>query len=110
MKKWKIEYFTNSSGNSPVRDFVSNMPPQAKAKTINAFRLIEEYGLDVGIPDIKHLEAALWEIRIKAFEGSYRFIFTVVKGRVIILVHAFQKKSQKTPLREIRIARARARG
>ncbi|MFA5867674.1 MAG: type II toxin-antitoxin system RelE/ParE family toxin [Actinomycetota bacterium] len=109
MKKWKIEYYTTEAGHVPVRDFIDDMPIKAKAKTFHTFVLIEEYGPLVGEPHVKYLEKGLWEIRISALEGIYRLMFTTVKGKIIILLHGFQKKSQKTPLGELRTARARLR-
>jgi phage-related protein len=109
MKKWKIEFYTTGSGHVPVRDFINEMPMKARAKIFHTLELVEEYGLLVGEPHIKYLEKDLWEIRISALEGIYRFLFTEKQNRVILLIHAFQKKSQKTPVKELRTARARLR-
>lgn len=55
----------------------------------------------------KHLEAGLWELRIRAGTDILRIIYTFSKGRIIILLHVFIKKQQKTPARELEIARKR---
>lgn len=109
MKKWQIEFYTTDAGHIPVRDFIDDMPAKTRAKVFHTLELVEEHGLSIGEPHIKHLETDLWEIRISALEGTYRFLFTEKQNRVILLIHAFQKKSHETPIRELKTARARLR-
>ena len=49
----------------------------------------------------------LFEIRAKGSEGIGRAFYCARIGQRIVILHQFIKKSQKTPAREIRIARAR---
>jgi len=49
----------------------------------------------------------LFELRLKAVEGMARVFFCAVVGRRIVVLHSFVKKSEKTPKREIGIARRR---
>jgi phage-related protein len=49
------------------------------------------------------------EIRIRAETGAFRVIYTATIGDYIYVLHAFQKKSEKTAKREIVIAQARFR-
>lgn len=107
MSRWRIEYYTSEAGHVPVRDFIDRLPPKAQAKTLHLFDLIEEFGPELGEPHVKKLERDLWELRVSALNGIYRFVFTKTNGRIIILLHAFQKKSHETPLRELKTARAR---
>ncbi len=52
---------------------------------------------------LKHLEGidGLYEIRIKAGSNIYRVFCCFDAGRIVILFNGFQKKSQKTPRKEI---------
>lgn len=109
MQKWGIEYFTDQNGNTPVKAFIDGLPLKSKARTFKTLELLEEYGIQIGEPHVKHVERKLWELRIRCVEGTYRYLMTVVERRVIILLHAFQKKSQKLPLRELETARRRMR-
>jgi len=43
----------------------------------------------------------LYEIRIKSGSDIYRVFCCFDEGRIVILFNAFQKKSQKTPKKEI---------
>ncbi|MBI4067542.1 type II toxin-antitoxin system RelE/ParE family toxin, partial [Candidatus Gottesmanbacteria bacterium] len=53
------------------------------------------------------IEPKLWEARIKAGNSLLRIFYTYKKGRVIILLHIFVKKEQKTPTKELEVARNR---
>ena len=58
------------------------------------------------MPLVRKLEPGLWEIRSTLPTGIARVIFTV-KDNVMILLHGFIKKSQKTPMELLQLARAR---
>jgi phage-related protein len=73
--------------------------------------LIENHGLEgVGEPHIKHLDGRLWEMRLTGRDGIARAIYVTATGRRVVVVRVFTKKTQKTPQRELEIARARAKG
>ncbi len=58
---------------------------------------------------IKHLEGKLWELRLKGRSGIARAIYVTVTGKRVVIVKAFVKKSQRTPLKELATARERAK-
>ncbi len=69
---------------------------------------MEIYGPDLGMPHTRAMGEDLFELRIKAAEGIARvFYCTAVVGRRIVMLHQFIKKSDKTPRRELEIARKR---
>ncbi len=107
MQKWTIEYFTTEAGHAPVKDFIDSLPTKTKAKTFHVFELLEEFGLEVGEPHVKKLEKSIWEARVSAADGTFRYLFTKKSGRIIILLHAINKKKQATPIYELKTARAR---
>jgi phage-related protein len=65
-----------------------------------------QYGFPLGMPLVRKMEADLWEVRSSLPDGIARVLFTV-QGRRIVLLHAFVKKSQKTPPNELAVARRR---
>jgi len=52
---------------------------------------------------LKHIESTdgLYEIRVKVGSDIYRVFCCFDSGRIIVLFNGFQKKSQKTPGKEI---------
>ena len=93
-----------------VRDELEILPLDMQAHFRRIVELIQGYGLErVREPHVKHLEGPLWEMRMKGKDGISRAIYVTAKGRHIVVVRAFVKKTQKTPRREIDIALQRAK-
>ena len=63
--------------------------------------LLTESGTRIGVRYVKHLEGPIWELT----PGDNRVLFFVWTGSRFVLLHAFRKKTQKTPLKEIAQAR-----
>jgi phage-related protein len=63
-----------------------------------------EYGPLLETPSTKPLGEGLFEIRARGKEGIGRSFFCTVKGKEVIVLHSFIKKSQKTPKNELKIA------
>ena len=72
-----------------------------KARFRRIVELIQGQGLErMREPHVKHLEGPLWEIRMKGKDGISRAIYVTAKGRRLVVVRAFVKKTQKTRRRE----------
>ena len=85
--------------------FFIKLSTKVKAKIIWTFELIEEIHR---VPEtyLKHLSGTegLYEIRVKKGTDIYRIFCFFDKGKLIVLANGFQKKTQKTPKKEIKIA------
>jgi len=58
---------------------------------------------------VKHLEGKLWEMRMKGKDGIARSLYVTATGRRVVVLRTFEKKSQKSPRREIKLALERAK-
>ncbi len=90
------------------------LPADMQAGYLRIAELIEEFGLgEVGMPHVKPLKGSgkpkLWEMRMKGQAGIARAIYATAKGKRLIVLHIFSKKSGKTPQRAIDLAKARAK-
>lgn len=106
---FKIVYYKNSSGESPIEKLLIEMKRTNNPLAEQAIKGIEKlrnraYHRE---PLSKYLEQGLWELRIKASNNILRIIYTFTKNQIIILLHVFIKKRQRTPARELEIARNR---
>jgi len=83
-------------------EFFIKQSDKVKAKIIWTIQLIEELER---IPEtyLKHIETTegLYEIRIKLGKNIFRIFCFFDKGKLIVLANGFQKKTQKTPKKEI---------
>ncbi len=73
---------------------------------ISALKGIQEYGTDAVGVEFRQIEGKLWELKIKACGKHHRIFYCVLKNKMYLL-HAFLKKTPKTPLREIQTAKKR---
>jgi phage-related protein len=68
---------------------------------------MEVYGPDLGMPHTRAMGQGLFELRLKAAEGIARVFYCTVIDQQIIMLHQFVKKVDKTPVKELEIARGR---
>jgi phage-related protein len=100
----KVIYYTTTTGENPTANFIESLSARQKTKVIRILTYIERYGLVTAIPHVKKLTGTpLWEIRILG-QGNIRIFYVTIERDVIIVLHGFIKKSQKTPLKEIKTA------
>jgi phage-related protein len=71
---------------------------------------MEVLGPDLGMPHTRAMGEGLFELRLKAVEGIARVFYCTVVNRKVVFLHQFVKKSNKTPTRELKVARERMRG
>ena len=100
---WKVDFYAD------VENQILNMPPKIQARMIKLLELMEKHGANLGPPHTTSMGAGLFEVRAKAQEGIGRGLFCYLKGKHIYVLHAFVKKSQKTPKKELDLARERQR-
>lgn len=100
--KWHVTFF-----NTKVEAETMAFPAGILANFLHIAEMIEEFGPALGSPYTKALKDGLFEIRAKGREGIGRSFFCTIKGKEVIILHSFIKKSQKIPKKEIQIARQR---
>ena len=100
--RFEIEYY-----NAKVRDDIASLPLTIRARYFHLADRMEEYGPDIGMPHTRHLGDNLLEMRLKGPEGIARIFYCTLIGRRIVVLHGFIKKTDKTPSREMSIARKR---
>lgn len=103
--KWRVETL-----DSRVDAELDLLEPSLKARFLRVCELLETFGPgEVGLPHVRFLVDKLWEIRMKGKSGIARAIYLTASGRRIVVVHAFVKKTQKTPRAAIETAIDRAK-
>ena len=96
--------------NATVETEVRALPADMQARFLRFGDIIGQAGLDALPRDaVRHLEGKLWELRMIGRDGIARAIYVTAAGRRVVVVRVFVKKTQKTPPRELEIARQRAK-
>jgi phage-related protein len=106
LKKLPAAFYCTASGNEPVRAWLKGLD-ETDRRIIGRDIAIAEFGWPVGMPVCRSLGSGLYEIRSDLAKGRIaRVVFCVAKKQMVLL-HAFIKKTQKTPKSEIDLATRR---
>ncbi len=107
---YQVRFYRDAKGRSEIIEYLDELQKRgetSKTDRINRDKILahigalEQYGTRIGQPVVKHIDGSLWELRPLA----NRVFFFHWKGDEFVLLHHFIKKSQKTPPREIELAR-----
>lgn len=98
--KWQILYFDVN-----VQEAISSWPVGMRAYYARITERMMLYGPNLGMPFTRAMGRGLFEIRVRSKEGISRAFFCTIADRRIVILHAYVKKSQKTPSKELKLAR-----
>ena len=101
----RVVFYKTTAGNEPVREWLKELPPEER-KIIGDDLKTAQYGWPLGMPLIRKLEPELWEVRSSLRNRIARVVFTV-QDDTMVLLHGFIKQSQKTPVKDLQLARQR---
>lgn len=109
---YKITFYTDNKGNELVKDYISSLFEKdnkdnriKREKILDYIDVLKLYGTRAGEPYVKHLDGNIWELR----PLRDRILFFAYIENEFVLLHHFQKKTQKTPKREIERAKKEMR-
>lgn len=104
----EVIFYRTESGDCPVEEFLDALSAKQAQKVAWVMELIE----DLDVVPAKYFKKMIgtddiWEIRVQSGNNIFRILGFVEANNLVVLNHAFQKKTQKTPKKEIAIAEAR---
>jgi len=100
--RWNITYY-----NHKVEKEILAWPDKLLANYLRIIEMVEKEGPDLGLPFTRAMGAGLFEIRAKSYLNIGRAFFCTLINKEIIILHSFIKKTEKTPQKEIDLARKR---
>jgi phage-related protein len=103
----EVCFFKTEINNEPVRDWLQLLPGKDKKQIGEDIKTVQ-FGWPLGMPLVRHIEGAIWEIRCRVSGGIARILF-VLDGNTMVLIHGFIKKQQKTPKPDLDLARNRTK-
>ena len=107
--EWTAEFYLEDSGRSPVEEFLEALDLKTRARFRWSMEQLKVRNVSARAPLARHLEGDLWELREESRINIYRIVYFFFTGRRIVFLHGFQKKTQRTPRRELELARWRYR-
>ncbi len=105
MMRWTVETL-----DSRVDEELDALPADMRERFVRIARLLEDFGPQhVREPYVKPLVGKLWEMRMKGRDGIARAVYVAATGKRLVVVHAFVKKTRKTPRSALDTAMRRAK-
>lgn len=101
----ECRFYRAASGAEPARAWLKRQEKSVRME-IGADIQKVQWRWPVSRPRVGSLGGGLYEVRTSYDRNEYRVIFCVESGAMVLL-HGFHKKTQKTPDRELRLARER---
>jgi phage-related protein len=100
--EYKVYYYRNShTKRTPVLEYIQKIPTKDRAKITAYITLLRNCKGQLDEPYSRYIRSGIRELRIDFAHNRHRILYTTVEGKKIILLHAFLKKTPKTPEQEI---------
>lgn len=102
------ETWTLLFANQKAEKELLSLSEDLQANFLHISEMLQDFGpINVGLPHIKPLMNKMWEIRLSGKRNIARSIYILATGKRIIILHTFIKKTQKTPMKALKIAESR---
>ena len=95
---FEIEFYKTKDGKEPVADFLDSLDDKMA---------VEEKGTELRMPYSEYLDDGIFELRCKQGSNITRVLYFFYIGKKIIATNGFVKKTQKTPPKELKLAKER---
>ena len=101
----EVRFFKTEADSEPVRDWLKSLLAPEK-KAIGEDIKTVQFGWPLGMPLVDHVDGDIWEVRTRLDTRIARVLFAM-DGGVMVLLHGFIKKQQKTPKPDLDLAKER---
>ena len=105
---FEVEFYSLADGTKPVGQFIKSIEDdKLRAKVIRSIKLLETFGSVLRMPESKHIENGIYELRTIQSNNIVRCLYFFYTGKKIIITNGWIKKTKKTPPEEIELAKTR---
>jgi len=105
MSNYEVQYYVDNRGRAPVREYIDSLNLKEKAKVLKYVDFLRQNDGKLDEPYSRHIEGKIRELRVDFHRNRHRIFYFTFIGKRIILLHAFLKKTAKTPINEINQAK-----
>jgi len=105
-RKMPLIFFRTDGGAEPVREWLKALPPEDRREAGKDL-MRAQWRWPVGMPLCRNMGDGLWEIRTDLPSNRIGRVLLGVDEGVLVALHAFIKKTQKTPSSDLALARKR---
>jgi phage-related protein len=106
--EYKVKFYADArTGRSPVLEYLQELPKKEQLKIAKYIEFLRQRNGVLDEPLSKHIKGKIRELRVDFANQRHRIFYFTFVGKTIILLHAFLKKTAKTPGNEIKRAEER---
>ena len=99
-----VDFYHKMNGECPVKEYLDSLSPKLRAKTLRSIMLLEEFGTNLRMPYSAPIGNGIFELRSIVGNDITRVLYFFMERNTAILTNGFTKKTQKTPVQEIKRA------
>ncbi len=104
-KEYKVKFYKDiRTGRSPVLDYIKKLKEKEEAKVSKYIEFLRVNKGYLDEPYSRHIKGKIRELRVDFSRNKHRIFYFVFIKKTIILLHAFLKRTPKTPNSEIKKA------
>lgn len=103
--EYRVKFYRNSqNGASYALDYIEGLSIKERTKIFKYIEFLRQHNGYIDEPYSKHIKGSIRELRVDFSRARHRIFYFTFVGKTIIILHAFLKKTARTPLREIKKA------
>lgn len=102
---FEVVFYQKEDGTKPAKEFISSLSTPLKAKIATRIEILKEFGNNLREPHSKLLNDGIFELRTQLGNDNVRILYFFFIGNLIVLTNDFIKKTQKTPVSQIDLAK-----
>ena len=103
-----VRFYRSDTGKEPVREWLRGLD-SGDRRAIGLDLMRVQFGWPIGMPLVRSLKDGLWEVRSSLPSQRIARLVLCCHDGMLIVLHGFIKKTQKTPADDLSLARRRMR-
>ena len=102
--EYKVSFYKDNNGKSSILEYIKRLSEKERSKIYKYVEFLREHQGVLDEPYSKHIRGKIRELRVDFGKNRHRIFYFTFVGKNIIILHAFLKKTQKTPISEVKKA------
>jgi len=101
-----VQFYKSDAGSIPVKEWLKKLTAADRKNIGDDIRTVE-FGYPIGMPFVGKIDTGLWEVRSNLSNNRISRVLFTVYSDMMVLLHAFIKKTSKTPKNDLNTAKRR---
>ena len=101
-----VHFYKSDTGSIPVKEWLKKLTAADRKNIGDDIRTVE-FGWPIGMPLVGKVDTGLWEVRSNLSNNRISRVLFTVYSNMMILLHAFIKKTSKMPKNDLKTAKRR---